>query len=97
MPPQPNIEEIIKRFDERYLDIDKCSLITPDGSKPSDNLKSFIQSEINKAYTSGFNTAKERAVECDHDWQPCNQRICTSDLHTHHCTKCNKHKFQIQH
>ncbi len=38
-----------KRFDERYMDIDRCPLETPNGSKPSDNLKSFIESEIQLA------------------------------------------------
>lgn len=29
--------------------------------------------------------------EHEHDWKPCTGRICTSDLHTHHCSICNKH------
>lgn len=36
---------------------------------------------------------KEMAnAECLHEWVPCSGRICTSDLHTHHCSKCGKHK-----
>lgn len=29
--------------------------------------------------------------ECEHDYQVCNAQICTSDVHTHHCSKCGRH------
>lgn len=30
----------------------------------------------------------------EHDWIPCPGTICTSDLHTHHCSICRKHAYQ---
>ena len=30
----------------------------------------------------------------EHDWVPCPGTVCTSDLHTHHCSICRKHAYQ---
>ena len=32
--------------------------------------------------------------EHEHEWTPCPGRVCTSDLHTHHCRVCGKHGMQ---
>jgi len=54
MPPQPNIEEVAQRL----MDNPQFQ-----SSEPITVL-SLLISTLNEAYTSGFNTAKERAVKC---------------------------------
>jgi len=51
----------LDKFDERYSDIDKCSsvLITRDGTKPSENLKSFILQDRQEAYNAGRQSREE--------------------------------------
>lgn len=42
---------------------------------------------------TGYNKETSPKAECAHMWERCGGRVCTSDLHTHHCATCRKHAY----
>ena len=55
-----------------------------------DHLEDFVAHEIAEAERRGREFVLQ-SMTCSHEWTPCPNSICTSDLHNVHCKKCGKH------
>lgn len=69
MPPQPNIEEVKREYFKYHYEHRENIL-------PADITDWWIK-KLEEAYTSGFNTAKERAVETIEKLRPSTTCDCT--------------------